>query len=382
MRAIRVTVMKRAGRRFWEAQWVDPETGRKRTESTGKERKRDAERIAGKIEATLNAGAYHRQRNITWTDAADKYERDFLTGLATKTAYKWTSTRAHVERHINPVRLSAVNAPAISDLQGKLRGTGLKEATIKSILSTLRAFLNWCRKLSLLKETPHIEMPIRTDKARGRAPTQDEFERILKAIPGVVGEEFAAEWRRSLTGLWGSGLRLGEALQATWHSGPFAVCMTGPKPRLLIQSLVDKSGKPRTLPLADDFWRWLWETPESERQGFLFRFPLSFNPDLRRTDSVGKVITAIGESAKVNVSMDSGTKWASAHDFRRAFGTRWAQRLFPKQLQELMRHRSISTTMTFYTHLGADDVEAAIEAVQRETANALANTNSASDSVR
>jgi integrase len=41
-------------------------------------------------------------------------------------------------------------------------------------------------------------------------------------------------------------------------------------------------------------------------------------------------------------------KTASAHDLRRAFGQRWAARVMPAILQQLMRHEDISTTLKFY----------------------------------
>ena len=41
-------------------------------------------------------------------------------------------------------------------------------------------------------------------------------------------------------------------------------------------------------------------------------------------------------------------KYASAHDFRRAFGDRWALRVMPPVLMQLMRHESIETTMRYY----------------------------------
>lgn len=43
-----------------------------------------------------------------------------------------------------------------------------------------------------------------------------------------------------------------------------------------------------------------------------------------------------------------GDKYASAHDFRRSFGQRWAAGLMPAKLQELMRHKNILTTMRYY----------------------------------
>jgi hypothetical protein len=49
-------------------------------------------------------------------------------------------------------------------------------------------------------------------------------------------------------------------------------------------------------------------------------------------------------------------KFASAHDLRRAFGTRWAKRVMPAILQRLMRHSAIQTTMSYYVDLDAAEV--------------------------
>ena len=47
-------------------------------------------------------------------------------------------------------------------------------------------------------------------------------------------------------------------------------------------------------------------------------------------------------------------KFASAHDFRRSFGERWASRVMPVVLMELMRHESMSTTLKFYVGRNAE----------------------------
>ena len=49
-------------------------------------------------------------------------------------------------------------------------------------------------------------------------------------------------------------------------------------------------------------------------------------------------------------------KYASAHDLRRSFGNRWAKRVMPAVLQQLMRHESIDTTMGYYVDLDADEL--------------------------
>lgn len=69
------------------------------------------------------------------------------------------------------------------------------------------------------------------------------------------------------------------------------------------------------------------------------------------TNRVTKIIAAIGEKAGIVVHVEARSgkkKYASAHDFRRAFGDRWDLRVMPPVLTQLMRHESIDTTMRFY----------------------------------
>ena len=64
-------------------------------------------------------------------------------------------------------------------------------------------------------------------------------------------------------------------------------------------------------------------------------------------------------------------KFATAHDLRRAFGTRWAKKVMPAVLQRLMRHQSIGTTMKFYVGIEADDVAADLWAKRRRRTKPL-----------
>ena len=66
---------------------------------------------------------------------------------------------------------------------------------------------------------------------------------------------------------------------------------------------------------------------------------------------------------KVNTGTKLGkatVKFASAHDLRRSFGERWASRLMPQVLKELMRHESIETTLNFYVGRNAQTTARAI----------------------
>jgi integrase len=65
------------------------------------------------------------------------------------------------------------------------------------------------------------------------------------------------------------------------------------------------------------------------------------------------VVVEIGKKAGIRVSE---RKTASAHDLQRSFGLRWADRVKPHVLQQLMRHASSQTTLTFYVQSDAADM--------------------------
>jgi hypothetical protein len=81
------------------------------------------------------------------------------------------------------------------------------------------------------------------------------------------------------------------------------------------------------------------------------------------------VVSAIGRKAGVVVGQtekmvkEDGRKvkkavkmFAGAHDLRRAFCTRWAMKVKTPVLQRLARHAHISTTMSYYVNLTAEDI--------------------------
>jgi integrase len=91
---------------------------------------------------------------------------------------------------------------------------------------------------------------------------------------------------------------------------------------------------------------------------------------------VGPIVSAIGKAAGVVVDerqrgKETVRKFTSAHDLRRSFGSRWAGRVMPTVLRELMRHSSINTTMAYYVGMNA---EATAETLWAESGNILGNT--------
>ena len=64
-----------------------------------------------------------------------------------------------------------------------------------------------------------------------------------------------------------------------------------------------------------------------------------------------KLVKEDGQRVKRTVKL-----FAGAHDLRRAFCSRWARKVMPAILQRLARHAHISTTMSFYVCLTADEM--------------------------
>ncbi len=172
-------------------------------------------------------------------------------------------------------------------------------------------------------------------------------------------------------GYGGSGLRLSEALRLSWDTRePVSVLLQpGYRPVLCFQAKEQKGRRAEMVPCAPKFAETLEAVPEADRAGRVF------DVQYCRTRA-GNVVSKIGRAAGIVTNPDT-KKPATAQDYRRSFGTRWAKRVMPVVLKALMRHRDIKTTLGYYVDQQADDVaETVWEAYQRAEANGntLSNT--------
>ena len=390
---IKVYVVEFGDRPYYQLQWSDPITQRKRTKTTSVKRtglvreRKLAERLAAELEAQLQAGAGGLPSRLAWAEFRERYEREVVPGLAKQTGVKIRVVFDRVEKELNPTRLRDVTEARLSHLVVRLREDGVAETTIAAYLAHLKAALNWAVRQKLLVVRPAFPKIHRLKKSKGRpmkgrAITAEEFERMVAAVPGVVGEEGAPHWRHYLRGLWASGLRLGESLDLWWDRPEkiFPVFPRDGRPMLQVPGELEKGNADRLLPIAPEFALFLLETPEAASTGPVFR--LEGRQGRYRDWEVSKIVSKIGKAAGVKVYVSpkdpEKVKYASAHDFRRAFGVRWAARLMPAQLMELMRHESIETTLRFYVGTDAQRTAeaawAAFDALQRVFAGPFANS--------
>ena len=346
---IKVQVCKYPDRSNLVMRYVDPLTGKQKTKSAGTADEGEAVKAAGKWEAELREGRYQAPNKLTWAEFRKRYEAEKLASLAKRTRDKAGTVFAWVETVLDPRRVADLTDARISHLQAEMRKKKLAEPTIKSHLAHLAAALSWGHRLGMVTKLPRIDKPHRAKVGKmmkGRPITLEELERMIEKIPEVVlidrkqeptAEQAArdkavvASWERLLWGLWWSGLRLAESCALWWdRDDRLGVDLSGEFPMLRIPAALEKGNRERLLPMAPEFAEWLLKTPQAERTGPVFD-PLAQRIKNMRLlpHRVGEIVADIGRAAKVVVSTDpvSGkVKYASAHDCRRAFATRWAAR--------------------------------------------------------
>jgi integrase len=336
----------------WVIRYLHPVSQKTKQVATRTLSKTEAERQLGQLRADLVTNCSGNRKDISWSGFRDRYESEKASGLAKRTQEKIDTVFNAIEQILRPKRLGDLTPERISYFQSTLRNRELSESTIAGYLAHLKAALRWAVDMEFLQKTPRIARPRRARSSRlmkGRPITDQEFQSMLNVVEAVIGTEHAENWKHFLQGLWWSGLRLGEAIELHWSddSRPLIVEVEGDL-MIRIRSEQEKGNKDRILAIAPEFAEFLQNTPVPKRTGFVFAIDSRKEAACRlETDRVSKLISRIGKKAEIIVDA-KGKKFASAQDLRRAFGERWAERVMPNVLMELMRHESIETTLKYY----------------------------------
>ena len=183
--------------------------------------------------------------NVTWAEFRQRYTDENLSALAERTLDTASTAMNHVERVINPAKLSALSAAVLSRFQTSLRKQGMADTSIAVYLRHLRAGLSWAVSMGMLAKVPELHVPKRArgKTSRGRPLRLEEAEKMFLVVPKVRPDD-AASWQRFLTGLWLSGLRLEEALALSWDDDkPFAVDLSAAGPGSVSRGKPRRAGK-------------------------------------------------------------------------------------------------------------------------------------------
>lgn len=361
---IRVRVVEFSDRKTYQLQRTDPNTGRKKTKSseverTGRKREYDeAVKAAGDWQKKLNAGDVPNNPRMTWEQFRVKFEAEVGNHQAAQTQKKTDTTFDFVERMIRPKLLSDMTGTKISAWLNELQKTR-SPATAGIYGRTLKAALNWAEEMKLIPRAPAFRIPKKQgNMMKGRPLCGEEHDRLKAAVAKIVPAGHVSAWQTFLDALWWSGLRLGEALALSWEpaAAVTAIVVEGQRPVVRFRAAGQKARRDEIWPCPPEFAAMLEAVPEAERTGFVFKLPKRGRYTGRVTvESASRTISSFGEKAGV-ITGEKPEDNATAHAYRRSFGTRWSKRVMPAVLKRLMRHASVTTTMAFYVDADAAEI--------------------------
>jgi len=355
--SINVKLKQRADRKYIYMYYSHETTGKQVTKCTFQTTRDEALIVAREWQRELQAGIEPENFDIPWAKFRQEFEQLHLPDLRDASHPAYAAAMNHLERLMNPEKLKSITSRALNRFKAQLQQEGMRDTTLANRLRHLKAILSWGHRNGYMKDMPHFPTVKQAKgvKGRGRPINDEEFERLLLAADKVRPND-SDKWKRLITGLYLSGLRISDAMKVSWeYDAPFALVTTGRHPVFSIHATAQKAQRDETIPLTPDFASFVMETPEKERKGWVFNMLDSEGKNMK-AQHAARIIGQIGKRAGVLVDRRE-KKFASAHDLRRSFGTRWAKRNIPvASLRKLMRHSNIQTTMEFYAIIDAQDL--------------------------
>jgi integrase len=343
---IKVWVTRFADREALQLQWVDPVTGRKKTRSAGTSCPTIAEEKRGDLEADLNAGRHQDVSRLSWAAFRERFEAEYLAGLALNTRLGYRDTFRLWELHARPVTLRGIGEVTVSGFAASLRchrtkgtGDGLAPSTISTHLEHLHTALAWAARQKLLATVPTFPA-VKVPKRRPRPTAPELVERLLARAPDQ-------QTRVYLLCGWLAGLRLSEAFELEWDENETAPWLDFPGQRIWFPAGGVKAREDQWVPLCRELAEALQALPRTGPRVFCLvardGHPISAN-------AISGRIIRLARRAGVRLSM---------HALRKAFISRYAAHQPAQVLQRLARHSSITLTMEYYAAID-DAVEAAV----------------------
>jgi integrase len=204
-------------------------------------------------------------------------------------------------------------------------------------LASVRTCLQAAWREDYIESNPAMKVkPNRESEPRDRVLSDDEFKRLLKAIPKVEDPHV----RAAFTLLIETGARVSEVLHARWEDFD----LDGRIWRIPST----KAGKPQVLPLAPSTVAVLDNLDHPDDYVIAGRFEKKPRADLKKPWAE---LLKAAELTDVHI-----------HDIRRTFGLHVARRAGIHVASRLLRHSDIRVTERHYAPLGLDDLRKALDA--------------------
>jgi integrase len=353
---VHVWVQRFKDRKHLMLQWLDLDTGQRKSRSAETDDEDKAEQARADLEYELNHGKYQEASRMTWERFRELFEQEYLSGRRPGTQKKYRHVFDCFERMCHPSRLRSITERAVSTFAAAMRaekptgsGGGYAPNTIKVSLQLLHTALSWAADQKMLPAVPKFPS-VKVPKKKPQPIPAESFERLLMKTPDD-------ETKAYLLCGWLGGLRLNEAFCLEREPTQKAPYLDLPRGRIVLPAEFAKADEDQWVPLDPLLQKALEALPPHGKKVFHF------------TTRGGRPITANGVSQRIIALAHRAGVKLTMHSLRKGFGCRYAGKVPAQVLQRLMRHADIKTTMAFYAN-----VDEAVEAAVRGGCNTSRNT--------
>ena len=256
-------------------------------------------------------------------------------------AYSSAALRLIASRELNTWDEAArIDAPDLRRHLAARRAEGLGNASAARELSALKAFIAFAREQAGDPDpsAPRLRGP-RLKKGLPRPVTPDEAVNIADLVDGLAGDDWVgARDRAVLLLMYGSGLRIAEALSLTGRDAPLGETL----------SVTGKGGKQRIVPILPITQAAVQEYTQG------CPYPLEREDPLFRGVKGGPLSPGMVQKAMANARKALGLPdTATPHALRHSFATHLlGAGADLRSLQELLGHASLGSTQ-IYTKVDA-----------------------------
>lgn len=337
---ITVWVQKFKDRPALMLQWIDPDTGKRKSESAKTDNPEKAEEARADKEYELNHGLHQEKSKLDWDRFRQMFEEEYLPGVRERTREKYNTVLDVFEQVISPTKLRAITERTLSQFvkgmrerkQPRNKKVGLAPMTMKNYLIALKSALGWAAEQKLIPSVPAFPT-VKVPKKRPQPIPAEAFEKLLAKAPDDL-------WRAYLLCGWWGGLRLSEAWRMEWEPSETTPWLDFEGNRIVLPAEFAKSAEDQYVPLHPVLRQAIAALPRGGVKVFPFRSRKGGGP-----------MTRAGISSKVrDLARQAGVR-LSMHKLRKGFGCRVAKQLGKGNapiLHSLMRHSSMQITMDYY----------------------------------
>ena len=324
-------------------QWIDPDTGQRKSKSAKTHDALKAEKARADLEYELNHGKYQEASRLDWERFREMFQAEYLSGVRPRTAEKYNVVLDVFEQLCRPAKLRGITERTLSLFVKAMREKkqprngkiGLAPMTMKNYLIALKSALGWAAEQKLVPSVPGFPV-VKVPKKKPQPVPAESFEKLLEKAPDPL-------WRAYLLCGWYGGLRLSEARHLRWEVSDSSPWIDFEQNRIALPAVFAKSAEDQWIPLHPVLRQALTELPRRSPQVFPFLSRKGGGP-LSRTGITSRV-RHMAKQAGVKLSMQR---------LRKGFGCRVAKQLGKGNapiLHALMRHSSMQITMDYYANV-------------------------------